>query len=64
MELLSTGKEDVFAKTEEELTNYVLETYELEKKEQKSFKALSFEEKRDYAYQLEKNSEEETEEEK
>lgn len=64
VELLSTGKEDVFAKTEEELTNYVLETYELEKKEQKSFKALTFEEKRDYAYQLEKNSEEETEEEK
>lgn len=54
----------MFCKTEEELTNYVLETYELEKKEQKSFKALSFEEKRDYAYQLEKNSEEETEEEK
>lgn len=59
IELLSTGKEDVFAKDETELDKYILETYDLEKKEQKAYKAMSFEEKLDYAYQLEKNSEEE-----
>lgn len=57
-ELLAAGKTDIYSLEEEALSKYVLDTYELEKKEVKEFNKMSFEEKREYAYQLEKNSEE------
>lgn len=56
IELLEAGKENIFKYDEDGLVKYITETYELEKEELKKFKKMSFEDKRAYAYDLEKNS--------
>lgn len=59
IELLEAGKTNVFKFDEAGLDSYIKENYDLSKNDVKAYDKMTFEEKQAYAYDLEKNSEEE-----